>query len=606
MTSFQSMTLPDALGKALQDLQFNTPTEIQSAAIPIALKGRDLMACAQTGSGKTAAYCLPIIVGLLADDNKNALILAPTRELAAQIADVVRDLTVYTKHLRMATLVGGADIRKQIRALQAKPRLVIATPGRLTDHLKRRTLSLAQTGYLILDEGDRMIDMGFAPQLEVILKYLPKERQTLFFTATLPMKVKKLAEKYLNNPESIAVGNSDLPVDSIKQTIIQVASRDKDERLVDELNKRTGSVIIFAKTKRKTDELARYLDDYGFTVSLIHGDRTQGQRNQALQNFKMGRYRILCATDVAARGIDVPSIEHVINYDLPMMVEDYVHRIGRTGRNGASGEAVSFVAPQDHRNWLMIARKYKIKGVELTGGRGEDRRGSRDDDRRDDRRGGGRERRPFGKSFGGPRGAGGGERRSFGGGGRRFDNDEGGERRSFGGGRKFDSDAPKRSYDKPKFENEAPRKSYGDRPKFDSEAPRKSYADKPKFEARGEEKREGRKIVAGEARKPSSDKKRFEGHVPEEKRSFGEGRKPFGRKFEGGEARKPFGEKRKFEARSGDEREERKSFGGRKFEAGEGRSEGRKPFGGGRPGGFKKPGGAGKRSFIPGPKAARP
>lgn len=368
MSTFQQMPLPTPLKQAFKDLNFSRPTEVQAATIPLSLKGKDLMVCAETGSGKTAAYSIPMIASLLEDPKKHALILAPTRELAQQIADVVRSLVAHAKDLKTSTLVGGADIRKQLKSLKRRPQIVIATPGRLMDHLKRKSLTLNSTALLVLDEGDRMLDMGFAPQLDAILNYLPKKRQTMLFTATLPPKVKKLAEKYLYQPESISVGQVSKPVRSIKQAVIQTTVDRKDEQLVDELNRRQGSIIIFAKTQIRTDKLSKFLGQYGFAVSRIHGGRTQGQRNQAIKGFREGQFRILCATDVAARGIDVPHVEHVINYDLPMMLEDYVHRIGRTGRNGAEGEALSFVLPHDHKTWNTLIRKYDIPGVELQGG----------------------------------------------------------------------------------------------------------------------------------------------------------------------------------------------------------------------------------------------
>lgn len=367
MNTFAQMQLPSTLKSALNTLGFVEPTKIQESVIPVSMNGLDLVACAETGSGKTGAYGIPIVSRLLEDTKKNALILAPTRELVTQISDFLRSLTVNCRELQVASIVGGADIRKQLGILKRNPRIVVATPGRLIDHLKRKSLNLDSTAILVLDEGDRMIDMGFAPQLDQILKFLPKQRQTSLFTATLTDRVRKLADKYLQKPERISVGRISLPVAAIKQSVIQTVIKDKDERLVDELNERQGSVIIFLRTKRKTDKLARYLADYGFKVSLIHGGRTHGQRNQAIESFKNGRSRILCATDIAARGIDIPQVEHVINFDLPMMDEDYVHRIGRTARNGASGQAVSFVTPEDHRAWQMLARKYQIKGVELVG-----------------------------------------------------------------------------------------------------------------------------------------------------------------------------------------------------------------------------------------------
>lgn len=367
-TKYQDMPIADELKKALADLKFISPTDIQEKSIPPAIQGLDLMACAETGSGKTAAYGVPLVNQLLEDHMKRALILAPTRELVHQISDFLRELTAHAPKLRVTSIVGGADMRKQLNALKKKPRIIVATPGRLTDHLMRKSITLKTTEVLVLDEGDRMLDMGFAPQLDAILKYLPEERQTSLFTATLPEKVQKLARKYLKkNTAKIDVDRAARPVSTIKQSVIQVKFQDKDNRLIDELNQRQGSVIVFARTKHRTDIITRILQDYGFSVELIHGGRTQGQRNKAIQNFKKGSKRILCATDIAARGIDIPQVEHVINFDLPMMDEDYVHRIGRTARNGATGEAVSFVTPEEHRSWQALTRKYKIQGVELQG-----------------------------------------------------------------------------------------------------------------------------------------------------------------------------------------------------------------------------------------------
>lgn len=390
MSTFQSMPFPAPLQKALKDLNFIEPTEIQSKAIPLALEGKDLIACAETGSGKTAAYGLPAIVSVLNDPKKNALFLVPTRELAQQVSDVIRSLTIHTREVSSCTLVGGADIRRQLTSLKRGPRIVIATPGRLIDHINRRSINLLNTGVLVLDEGDRMIDMGFAPQLDEILKFLPKQRQTVFFTATITAKVRKLAESYLHLPVSISAGQISRPVTTIKQSVIQTTLGEKNDKLLDELNQRKGSVIIFLKTKRKTDILAKFLKDYGHEVSLIHGGRTQGQRNQVIRGFREGKFRILCATDVAARGLDIPTIEHVINYDLPMVDEDYVHRIGRTGRNGASGEALTFVLPNEVRTWRVIAQKYRIQGVDLPMG---GRSGSFEKDRRERPAGGQRRER---------------------------------------------------------------------------------------------------------------------------------------------------------------------------------------------------------------------
>ncbi len=359
MKNFADVHLPVTLAHSLEQINFHEPTDIQSKAIPILLEGKDLMACAETGSGKTGAYLIPMLKNLIEDPHSQGLILAPTRELAQQISEFLKKLMPDERTFHTTRLVGGQDIRKQFKSLQRKPRVVVATPGRLIDHLKRNTVQIHKMNHLVLDEGDRMIDMGFAPQLQQILKFLPKDRQTSFFTATLDDKVKSLAKQYLNKPVTLTLNNS-RPVAKIKQTIVQVEFKDKDECVVEELNTRSGSIIVFLKTKHRTDRLKQYLSDYGFAVDLIHGGRTQGQRNRAINSFKKGKTRILCATDVAARGIDVPHVEHVINFDLPMQDEDYVHRIGRTARNGAEGEAISFVTPQEHRDWNRIAKKYEI------------------------------------------------------------------------------------------------------------------------------------------------------------------------------------------------------------------------------------------------------
>ena len=354
-----NIDLPESLQAALKKMNFFEMTPIQNKALPILMDGKDLIACSETGSGKTAAYAIPMVKILLEDKSKSGLILAPTRELAQQISEFVDELTGNVKSFLVVRLVGGMDIRKQFKKLQKKPRIIVATPGRLIDHLKRNTVQIHKTEILVLDEGDRMIDMGFAPQLKQILSQLPEKRQTSFFAATIDKKVKILAKQYLNQPQKVTIGDSK-PVSKIKQNVMQVEFADKDECILNELNTREGSVIVFLKTKYRTDRLMNYLKKYGFDVTQIHGDRTQGQRNKAIRDFKTGKVRILCATDVAARGIDVPHVEHVINFDLPMTDEDYVHRIGRTARNGAGGEALSFVTSQEYRDWNRIAKKYQI------------------------------------------------------------------------------------------------------------------------------------------------------------------------------------------------------------------------------------------------------
>lgn len=366
MALFADFQLPAAIEKALKDLEFTEPTPIQEKSIPDALNNQDIIACAQTGSGKTLAFTIPMLAKLQKHPHSRAMILAPTRELAHQISDVVKSMTKFMPEMKLALLIGGMDMRKQFRALKFNPQIIIGTPGRVTDHLRQKSLVLNRTEFLVLDEGDRMLDMGFSRQLDEILRYLPEKRQTLLYSATISEKVRDLANDYLVAPTSITVGPASQPVTSIRQRVIQASQENKDDKLLDELNNRQGSIIVFVKTKGRTDRLSRFLEGYGYSVARIHGGRTQGQRNMALKGFRSGTYRILVATDIAARGIDVPQIQHVINYDLPMFDEDYVHRIGRTARAGAEGEAVSFVLPQDRHFWGKLVRKYKIQGGEIS------------------------------------------------------------------------------------------------------------------------------------------------------------------------------------------------------------------------------------------------
>lgn len=361
MNSFKELHLSESLTRAIAAMAFERPTPIQAQSIPLLLDGRDLIGCAQTGTGKTAAFSIPMVARLEQEKHTTALVLVPTREIALQIAKVVESLTTRLTHLRPVVLIGGAAMSPQMRALSRKPRIVIATPGRLIDHLERRTVNLSHVGVLVLDEADRMLDMGFAPQLNEILKQVPKERQTMLFSATMPADIQKLANRILNKPERVTVGKVSAPAEKIKQTILQTEISKKNDVLLDVLNEREGSVLIFMRTKRRTDKLARFLTSYGHQVGHIHGDRSQAQRNAALQGFRTGKFRILVATDVAARGIDVPSIEHVINFDLPQCAEDYVHRIGRTARAGASGEALSILTPEDRSQWRQIAKLVNIQ-----------------------------------------------------------------------------------------------------------------------------------------------------------------------------------------------------------------------------------------------------
>ncbi len=365
MNQFSQFNLPESIIKALEGLNFTTPTPIQTQAIPLAIAAKDLIATAQTGTGKTAAFSIPTLMNLLKKPNSNALVLVPTRELAIQIETFWKQLTKFNPEMRFACLIGGTSYGPQFRALAKKPRFIIATPGRLVDHIRQKTLKLNFVETLVLDEADRMLDMGFAPQLNEVLKFLPNQRQTFMFSATWDEKLNQLSKKFLKNPERIAVGVTSRAADTIEQKIVQTTAQKKNDTLLDEINARQGSILIFARTKIRTDRVAKFLDSYGLNVAKIHGDRTQKQRNTALDLFKSGRTRVMVATDVASRGIDVKNISHVINYDLPQVAEDYVHRIGRTGRAGATGQALSILTPEDRGMWREISFHLKRTGSEL-------------------------------------------------------------------------------------------------------------------------------------------------------------------------------------------------------------------------------------------------
>lgn len=348
------LTLP--IQKALQQMKFTLCTPVQAQAIPIGLTGRDLVACAQTGTGKTGAFCIPILEAIQKDPSLIALVLVPTRELAMQVAMVAEKLSQFLPMVRRALIMGGNPMARQTATLTRQPNFIIATPGRLLDHLRRHPRLLDQCGIFVLDEADRMLDMGFAPQLNQIVRHLPKRRQTLMFSATFPKEIEKMAAALLHDPARVAVTPVSTVAPRIEQRMLEIENPKKAEFLLDELNQRKGSILIFTRTKRRTDKLAKFLSQYGHAVGRIHGDRSQGQRNLAISQFREGKTRILVATDVAARGIDIPAIAHVVNFDLPQVPEDFVHRIGRTARAGASGCALSLVCREERAMWKMIEK----------------------------------------------------------------------------------------------------------------------------------------------------------------------------------------------------------------------------------------------------------
>tara|TARA_B100000945_G_scaffold179778_1_gene144095 strand:- start:16446 stop:17648 length:1203 start_codon:yes stop_codon:yes gene_type:complete len=354
MQSFYEYNLSDNLNKSLKTLGFKNPTEIQSKTIPIALKRHDILASAETGSGKTAAYLIPLIHHISTLVNISGLILTPTRELAQQVTDVSKSLVGYKSKIETALIVGGASMNNQLRQLKKRPKIIVGTPGRINDHLEKRTLNLKYFNFFVLDEADRMLDMGFEDQVEKIIRFLPSKRQTLLFSATLPKEIIKLSSKYLNNPKRADVKENNVIKTQIKQKILNTKTELKYNQLVDEIALRKGSILIFVRTKYSTEKLKKRLMKDTVKSSALHGDLRQNKRSRILKDFRDDKFRILIATDIASRGLDVPHIEHVINYDLPQVPEDFIHRIGRTARAGSVGEAVSFITPNDKRMWKSI------------------------------------------------------------------------------------------------------------------------------------------------------------------------------------------------------------------------------------------------------------
>jgi ATP-dependent RNA helicase RhlE len=356
--SFSSLNLHASLSRATSDLGFEKPTPIQAEAIPAGLAGRDVLASASTGSGKTAAFLLPILQRLLAEPRgrTRALVLTPTRELAQQIADDARDLARHTR-VTSAAVYGGVAMGPQQRAFRSGADLIVATPGRLLDHMRSGTARFTGLEVLVLDEADRMLDMGFLPDIRRILAALPRERQTLFFSATMPAPIAKLAGEMLHEPATIQLARTAGPAAGITQSVYPVAQDRKAELLAALLEKgEMRDALVFTRTKHRADRLQRYLSERKVRAGRIHGNRSQRQRNEALEGFRSGFYRVLVATDIAARGIDVEALGHVVNFDVPAVPEDYVHRVGRTGRAEATGDAFTFVSPQEEADLRRIER----------------------------------------------------------------------------------------------------------------------------------------------------------------------------------------------------------------------------------------------------------
>ena len=356
MTLFSNYNLNEVLNKSLKNINFTNPTPIQEKSIPLILQGKDILGSAQTGTGKTAAFCIPILELLMKSPRGSLLIMIPTRELAKQVLDVINSLLGFKSSINTATLIGGESMSKQLSELKKRPRIYVGTPGRINDHLQRGTLNLHDTKYLVLDETDRMLDMGFEVQINKIIKFLPVSKQVLMFSATIPNNILKLSSKYLNDPVRISVGESNTVAKNITQEIIELKSDEKLDELINQITNRKGSILIFVKTKYGTEKLSKALSRSKIKSFPLHGGLRQSKRNTIMKNFRDMKFRILIATDVAARGIDVPHIEHVINYDLPQMAEDFIHRIGRTARAGSKGIALSFVTKGDFSKWKEIQK----------------------------------------------------------------------------------------------------------------------------------------------------------------------------------------------------------------------------------------------------------
>ncbi|MDR3448294.1 MAG: DEAD/DEAH box helicase [Alphaproteobacteria bacterium] len=521
-SSFNNYGLPEKLAHALMRMKFTVPTPVQAQTIPVALKGHDVLGSAQTGTGKTGAFGIPVIAGLMNNPEAAALIMTPTRELASQVMAAMEPM-IPTVDIRTALLIGGDPMPRQLHQLRFNPRLIVGTPGRINDHLERGSLKLGNVKFLVLDETDRMLDMGFGIQIERILKHVSSDRQTLLFSATLPHNITKLSGKYMKDPVRVAVGSTSAAHVNIKQEVIPVTDADKYGKLLEQLDTRKGSIIIFVKTKYGTEKLAVKLSKEDHKAEAIHGDLQQRRRERVIQNFRDKKFRILVATDVAARGLDIPHIAHVINYDMPQAPEDYIHRIGRTARAGAEGEAISFLTGADNQKWRAIQRLMA----------GED---------------------PNAPQPRGPRsgGGGGGARRGFGSGGGRKpfwkkdgDRPQGDRPRSD----RPHSDRPREDRphsDKPRGERPYSDKPHSDRPRSDrprSDRPHsdRPHSDKPRTERAYTPKPWGDKPRSD---KPRSDKPRGDGAKSSD-RPLGDrprtGKPGGGKPYRGGG--KPFGRK---------------------------------------------------------------
>jgi len=363
--NFSDLNIENKLKRSIELAEFKTPTPIQSQSIPISLEGKDVLGTAQTGTGKTLAFTIPMLNKLLKDKKAMALIICPTRELATQVMETVLKLNIREIGIGNALLIGGESMQKQLRQLKKGARIIVGTPGRINDHVERKSLNLSRVNYLVLDETDRMLDMGFTPQIEIILKFIPKDHQTLLFSATLPENILKISQIGIAHIVKKKIYKLMMPIEKIKQETFQLTADKKYHELINQLVERSGSILVFVKTKHGADKIVKRLKYDGHKADAIHGNLRQSKRDRVIRGFRNGNSRILIATDVAARGLDIPVIKHVINYDLPQVPEDYIHRIGRTGRAGKDGSALTFLTNNDRSMWRSIQKlidpDFKVK-----------------------------------------------------------------------------------------------------------------------------------------------------------------------------------------------------------------------------------------------------
>ncbi|WP_074599720.1 DEAD/DEAH box helicase [Sediminibacillus halophilus] len=369
MATFSSLGVSAELTNILKDHGIYEPTPIQEQAIPILHEGQDVIAQAQTGTGKTLAFVLPILEQIQPDGYApQALIVTPTRELALQITSELNKLTEHLTGIHTLAVYGGQDIQGQLNKLEKQVNIVVATPGRLLDHLRRGTVSLSEVSLFVLDEADQMLQFGFMPEIKEIIGQLPERRQTMLFSATMPDEVRALAKRYMTSPRNVKVRGSDTTLEGIKQMVIETTDREKQDKLRTVLDQfRPFLAVIFCRTKRRAAKLNAALQSHGYLSDELHGDLSQSKREKAMKRFREMKTQFLVATDVAARGLDVEGVTHVINYDIPEDTESYIHRIGRTGRAGSEGLAITFVAPKDRKYLQAIERdlKGRIKRKEI-------------------------------------------------------------------------------------------------------------------------------------------------------------------------------------------------------------------------------------------------